>query len=465
MAMAVPPPSSLRGSVHTTSSNDGTNRIVTGGRDGKLFLWNVDLHNGEGTATELRLERRAGTFGIPPITSILWYSPNELHVAFADGTVSTVPVTVDQSASKKKKKKMTKDSKVVEKRSNHAEQPSLDEEDVVGGNEGVKENDFDDSDDDNAMFDEDAITAKSASSTTTGKQSASRYIDDEAEDGGDDDDNNDDTEIQYDDVNKTSSSVASTHSNDNDNADAGNDLDGDDDNNMFDTHNDHFQFDDDAAPTANISTNHPVLTSTVPLQPAFAPSSTPFGEPSRILCWNHVGCISTRPDVSGEHGIDSNNNLIDIAFLETAGLVGGRRPITFTDNVGFIVGTLGEEGALFASDILEDDEDDDDDDDFDDDFGVGVMSEVARKVAKRSQKKSREKGGGTRGSSVYFHRFETFGRNADKDWVIALPDGERVLGCATGSGWGAVITRYAIHCAVCAEFVLSSNMPNISLHL
>ena len=42
---------------------------------------------------------------------------------------------------------------------------------------------------------------------------------------------------------------------------------------------------------------------------------------------------------------------------------------------------------------------------------------------------------------MYFHRFETFGRNADKDWVMALPDGERVLGCATGGGWGAVITR------------------------
>jgi hypothetical protein len=407
---------------HGVVKNDGTNRIVTGGRDGKLFLWNVNLHNGEGTATELRLERRAGTVGIPPITSILWQSANELHVAFADGTVSTVPINVDQAASKKKK--------VAEKRSEHANQPAVDEEAVK---ESAKQDEFDDSDDDDAMFAEDAQAAKDKETATSGKQreSASRFIDDEAEDGGGDDNENDDNEIQYDDVVKTSNDNENNNDSGGDNV---NDFD-EGDENMFDTHNDNF--DDDAAPTANFSTNHRVTTAGMfPLQPAFAPSSTPFGEPRRILCWNHVGCVSMRPDDSGE---DSNNNLIDITFLETAGLVGGRRPITFTDNVGFIVGTLGEEGALFASDILEDDEDDDDFDD--DDFGVGVMSEVARKVAKRSQRKSREKGGGTRGSSVYFHRFETFGRNADKDWVIALPDGERVLGCATGSGWGAVITR------------------------
>ncbi len=429
VAMAIPPPSP---GGYIDENNDGMNRIVTGGRDGRVFLWNVDLYKGEGTATELRLERRAGTYGIPPITSIIWYNANELHVAFADGTVSIVPINVDQAASKKMMKN------VAEKTRKHSAQPAVNEEHAVGGNENAKGNDFDNTDEEDAMFDEVALTAKdkeTASTTSKQSESASRFIDDEAEDGGDEDDNdNEDNEIQYDDVNKTSSSVATTHANNNDNYDTGNDFDGDDDN-MFDSHND--KFDDNAPPTTNISTNHHVMASMVPLQPAFAPSSTPLGEPHRILCWNHLGVISMRPDVSDGHGIDSNNNLIDIAFLETAGLAGGRRPITFTDNVGFIVGTLGEGGALFASDILEDD----DDDQFDDDFGLGVISEVARKVAKRSQRKSREKGGGTRGSSVYFHRFETFGRNADKDWVIALPDGERVLGCATGSGWGAVITR------------------------
>ena len=426
VAMAISPPSP---GGYIDKNNDGMNRIVTGGRDGRVFLWNVDLHKGEGTAMELRLERRAGTYGIPPITSIIWYNVNELHVAFADGTVSSIPINVHQAASKKLMKN------VADKTRKHSTQPAVDKEHAVGGIETVKGDDFDDTDDDDAMFD---AAKDNGTESTTGKQgvSASRFIDDEAEDGGEEDDNdNEDNEIQYDDVNKTSSSVATTPSNKNDNDDTGDVFD---DVNMFDSHND--DFDDNAAPTANVSTSHHVMASMVPLQPAFAPSSTPLGESHRILCWNHLGVVSMRPDVSDGRGIDSNNNLIDIAFLETAGLAGGRRPITFTDNVGFIVGTLGEGGALFASDILEDD-DDDDDDQFDDDFGLGVMSEVARKVAKRSQRKYREKGGGTRGSSVYFHRFETFGRNADKDWVIALPDGERVLGCATGSGWGAVITR------------------------
>ena len=116
---------------------------------------------------------------------------------------------------------------------------------------------------------------------------------------------------------------------------------------------------------------------------------------------------------------------MDIAFHETAGLAaGGRRPVTFMDNLGFIVGTLGEEGGMFATDLAEDDDeyyDGEDDDDF---AGLGVMSAIARKAMRRLRKAKRKAGGGgAGGSSVYFYRLETFGRNADKDWVMALPDG------------------------------------------
>jgi hypothetical protein len=117
-------------------------------------------------------------------------------------------------------------------------------------------------------------------------------------------------------------------------------------------------------------------------------------------------------------------------------------PLKLFYPVGFIVGTLGEEGGMFATDLLEDEDDDNDGDDF---AGLGIMSEIARKAMRQSKKAKRKAGGGgASGSSVYFHRFETFGRNADKDWVMALPDGERVLGCATGGGWGAVITRLVL---------------------
>ncbi len=165
-------------------------------------------------------------------------------------------------------------------------------------------------------------------------------------------------------------------------------------------------------------------------------------EPRRILCWNHMGVVTLHDDDAA--GGDSNN-LVDIAFHETAGLVaGGRRPVTFTDNLGFIVGTLCEEGEMFTTDLAEDNDDDDyyDGENEDAFAGLGVMSAIARKAMRRSRKAKRKAGGGgAGGSSVYFYRFETFGRNADKDWVMALPDGERVLGCATGGGWGSVITR------------------------
>ena len=104
--------------------------------------------------------------------------------------------------------------------------------------------------------------------------------------------------------------------------------------------------------------------------------------------------------------------------------------------MGFIVGTLGDEGAMFASDLQEEEEDDDEEDD----FGLGLMSDVARKAMRRSRKKSSSTNSG--GSQIYYYRFETFGRSSDKDWVMALPDGERAMGCATGDGFGAVITRY-----------------------
>ena len=141
-----------------------------------------------------------------------------------------------------------------------------------------------------------------------------------------------------------------------------------------------------------------------------------------------MGVVTLRDDdAAGGDG----NNLVDIAFHETAGLAaGGRRPVTFTDNLGFIVGTLGEEGGMFATDLAEDDDEyynGEDDDDF---AGLGVMSAIARKAMRRSRKAKRKAGGGgAGGSSIYFYRFETFGRNADKDSVMALPDVD-----ATGGG-------------------------------
>eukprot|EP00579_Thalassiosira_antarctica_P009756 CAMPEP_0201922180 /NCGR_PEP_ID=MMETSP0903-20130614/10281_1 /ASSEMBLY_ACC=CAM_ASM_000552 /TAXON_ID=420261 /ORGANISM="Thalassiosira antarctica, Strain CCMP982" /LENGTH=1247 /DNA_ID=CAMNT_0048459265 /DNA_START=142 /DNA_END=3888 /DNA_ORIENTATION=+ len=396
-------------------------RIVTGGRDGKLLLWQLNLEENTGGAQEIPLQRSATTFGIPPITSIVWRRAEELHVAFADGTVMMVPVPeaveevsqeLDEDVDGLATQPVDKDVEEEEKAPRKSKMASVD----------------DDSDDD-GMFDEDATASSTAPSKKNDTQKPAakeiasskktRFIDDEAEDGDDDD-------IQYDDAIKTTDNDAQDNANAEqstaqDNANAADE----------DVDEDMFNYDDlDITDTPATAANYNNLP---PLQPAFAPSSTPLGEPRRILCWNHVGVVTLRSDTSNE-GTDSNNNLVDIAFHETAGLVGGRRPFTFTDNVGFIVGTLGEEGGMFASDLIEDE--DDEEDDLDDDF-AGI-SEATRKAIQRD--KRQKKSASAKGSQVYFRRFETFGKMADKDWVVALPDGERAVGCATGGGWGAVIT-------------------------
>ena len=454
--------------------NEGTKRLLTGGRDGKLLLWDINVEDGTGTATEIPLNRPKSAVGIPPITSIVWYKIDELYVAYADGNVVTgmggssegeevgeVEDAVNTKSSSPKK------NAAVEEKSDSEEEASDDDTVALPATQDVVDKDdkfdsfSDDEDeedlsaektikkavqvDDEEMMKEDeaAATSTSPSKNTSDKLStanteekkdtavfksskkedASKFIDNEAEDGGDDDDDDDDDAvIQYDDVIE-----APAKSNDADKEEE-NKFEADED--MFDSHNNPIEFDNTPAVTS--------YNTAIPLQPAFAPSSTPLTEPRRILCWNHVGVVTLRNNESEEN--DTSMNLVDITFHETAGLVGGRRPATFTDNMGFIVGTLGDGGAMFASDLQE--EEDDEDDDEDDEFvGLGVMSDVARKAAKSAAKKKKMGSTSSGGSNVYFYRFETFGRNADKDWVMALPDGERVLGCATGAGWGAAITR------------------------
>lgn len=168
-------------------------------------------------------------------------------------------------------------------------------------------------------------------------------------------------------------------------------------------------------------------------QPPFAPSATPLDLRRRIMCWNQIGTISYQRDDEG-----STRNTVDIDFTEAA----TRRPISFSDNMDFILGSLGEDGAIFASDLTGDDDEDEDDEDGKMVDGLN-MSERTKKLLKRSLKRRMQKGDGRQptGSKVYFHRFETFGAPRDKDWLLTLPDGERVIGCACGEGWSAVVTR------------------------
>jgi hypothetical protein len=169
---------------------------------------------------------------------------------------------------------------------------------------------------------------------------------------------------------------------------------------------------------------------TVQPQPAFAPSATPLASRT-ILCWNHIGVITSREG-------DDLVKTIDISFTDAM----ANRPVSFRDNIQFIVGSLGEEGAIFSTDVV-----DNNDDDLDDNIretldGLNGMSDATKDVVKRSERKG--KGDRATGSCVYFHRFQTFGPIKNKDWVVTLPEGEKVLGCATGEGWNAVVTRYVL---------------------
>jgi chromosome transmission fidelity protein 4 len=407
-------------------------RFVTGGRDGKLFLWEMALE-GDEILGELVGEvpiKKGDCVGIPPITSIVWTQKSVIYVADASGIVYLVSPK-DEDLKRDKKNLANRATGDVDESNKLATQP--DEIEKAPQKESglrrlqkktVQELSDDDDDD---MFDEDAKEWTNEDETTRAgkKTDASKFIEDEAEDAADEDETSVDIHASHVARNPPSRVKDDTLYDDmdtnlmpQDNADPEEDI--------FQTHQEHIDRDQDYA-------NHHTTSLFPPLQPAFAPSSTPIHEPRRILCWNHIGVVTTYPDP------DSQYNLVDVAFHETAGLVGGRRPINFTDNLGFIVGTLGEEGALFASDLMEEEDDDDlDDDEFHD---LGVMSEAARKAVKLSRRKKKREDSG-KGSHVYFNRFETFGRNADKDWVVALPDGERVMGCATGRGWCGVITRF-----------------------
>ena len=367
--------------------------FVTGGRDGKVCLWQMRPEGEKVVGSlvkEILAKDTTTTQGIPPITSLIWTGHNEILVADASGAVFVADVGAN-----KEDQPVTETTVEESSGQSRLDKPTMEPND----------------DDDDAMFEEDAVPA------VTVATKASNFIDDEAED--------DDVTVDLPSSNPETTYEDFTQPESSHNAQ---DVDADED--IVPTH------DDDDSMEPNDDNVPPTTTMAFPpLQPAFAPSSTPINEPRRILCWNHIGVVTSYPDP------DSTYNLVDVSFHETAGLVGGRRPINFTDNLGFIVGTLGDEGALFASDLIEDEDDDDfDDGEFDD---LGVMSEAARKAAKASRRKKKREDGG-KGSQVYFNRFETFGRNADKDWVVALPDGERVMGCATGKGWCGVITRLVL---------------------
>lgn len=166
-------------------------------------------------------------------------------------------------------------------------------------------------------------------------------------------------------------------------------------------------------------------------QPAFSPSSTPLDLTRRFLCWNHIGSVTL---LQG----DNNRNIIDINFADSA----FKRPISFTDNINFIIGSVGESGGIFASDTKDEEYLDGEDIDGLEDFN---MSERTKQAVLRDRKKRSKDSESSKptGSSIFFYRFPTsrLVNRKNKDWHLVLPDGERALGVACGDDWAAAVTR------------------------
>lgn len=291
---------------------------------------------------------------------------------------------------------------------------------MSSSNDKHDNNDISQDSDDDLLFENDADVDNADNADSIGKVSKNQFVADEAEQQNDDeiggghslnnDEDSDDEDKKDvgvdsfgtgDDDGKVSSTGVRFHDDD------GMDADGDD----YEFHH----------------TRKPVAALPEPQAP-FAPSSTPLGTSRRrILCWNHHGVITSRQG-------DGIQRTIDFSFVDSA----SRRPASFRDPHNYIIGTVGEEGGLFVSDLKEDF---DDDDEFRDDLLDGMSDATKAVVRKSGRRRTGGKKDRATGSNIYFHRFDTFGPVKDKDWHLALPEGERALGCASGEGWNAVATN------------------------
>ena len=304
----------------------------------------------------------------------------------------------------------------------------------------------DESDDEADIFDDKDGDATEQATKPTSKNT---FIDDEAEDANDEDEDTLDTMVEeptpektadkpatasndiaspaqdVDQEKATSGSIADSTGADNDQGFANyNNDDSEDENSMAD---------DVANFRKNYQDNRAGVVLPEPQAP-FAPSSTPLDLERRYLCWNSVGSATSSEEVhTDENGTTSVQYRIDITFRNS----GQRRPIRIKDrNDHFILGSLGDDGAIFATDLKSDDDDLDDDED----MTGGLSGLVRTKAALKKSQKQRARNDSAGGSKIFFHRYEAFTKMKDKDWHFTLPDGERVLGCASGLGWAAAIT-------------------------
>lgn len=396
---------------------EDTRYVVTSGRDARVVLWK--WHDGI-KITPLE------TFNVPNAATDLLLQGSQILAASANGTYSTMelsphvpksilpapkvavaPSTTTATTTNTTETQKTDSTSVEEPKSNPTKKVVTKKVKELGSLDS-------DSSDDEGLFDK---GGDEKTNTSTSPKNRVRFVDDEAEEDNDEDLN----ETTANDK-KTNDKDATKSSDDNDDVDSLDDHisfkktadDLDDVMDDMDQDLGHYRPASDDVPPMRMSPS-------VPPQAAFSPSSTPLDLARRFLCWNHIGVLTLL------HGDDRNT--VDITFTDSA----YKRPISFTDNMNFILGSLGEDGGIFATDLQLDDDDDASVDGLD---GLN-MSENTRRAVLKSQKKGGSK---ATGSTIFFYRYTSIGSLREKDWYLNLPVGERVWGAATGEGWAAVST-------------------------
>lgn len=157
-----------------------------------------------------------------------------------------------------------------------------------------------------------------------------------------------------------------------------------------------------------IAVKSPSLRGARSVQRSFQPSSTAFDERERrYLVWNHVGSIVLRKESIG--------NRIEFRFANTGG---SNRNESIVDHLGYVMGSLAFEGAVFASEPEVDE----------DRYSMSLRDRESRKA--------------TPGSTIYYYAFagqkQLLGVNESFQWTLS--DGEAALAVAVGKGWVAVAT-------------------------
>jgi len=240
-----------------------------------------------------------------------------MHVTFADGTVLVVPMIdcrVDDAAGRRWRTTMTTTSTTTMMEEGASGRMGKTGQICAGGGKkgrvnevvvGVDADDDDDDEDDDEEEEEEeeeedaslpGLTSPEAASDgdvpskSKRTAAASRFVDDEAEDGGgNDDDDDDDDDIQYNDV-VDIPAKANDDAKDDQNDDC-NEMSGGDGDIDFGPRDDPIDLDGPRAAADPRTADRPHYQ----WQSPFSPSSTPLDEPHRILCWNHVGVVTTPP--------------------------------------------------------------------------------------------------------------------------------------------------------------------------